>query len=197
MEHNLTSRSIANLPAPDDIQGFHPTASHEAIAGALNDGAAPCSIKELATQAGVSTKTIQRAIADPAALQWIVSQASRLVEARLGAIHCRLYLQAMTSKNASWMRLYLDRFDPEFKKQKILEKGGATQVNYLKEMSENELSSWLQRKLRELQGVSGPTSICASEEGSFLRQTNGPDRRPIRDGLEGEHLGPGAPIQDL
>jgi hypothetical protein len=86
---------------------------------------------------------------------WMVAQASRLAEARLGAVHTRIFQQAMTARAPGWAKLFLERFDSDYKNQKILEKGGAQQFNFLQEMQTDELTKWLQRSLRKLQGAAG------------------------------------------
>jgi hypothetical protein len=138
--------------SPRDMQNFEPTTTHEAIAGALNDVEAPHTLAGLAELAGVHRNTLSEVIRHPAALLWIVSQASRLAEARLGAVHARIYNMAMTSRSATWAKLYLERFDREYKNQKIAEKGGQSQFNFLQEMGTDELFKWFGRKLQQLQG---------------------------------------------
>jgi len=153
--------STVRVPTDKDLRNFEPTATHEAIAGALNEPGSKTLI-ELSQKAGVSPRTVQRAISDPAALSWMVSQASCLAEARLGAIHARLLHMALKAKSPGWLKLYLERFDPEFKKQKILERGGAHQNNFIGDMDSVELVKLLQRKWRGLQGPSGTPPVISA-----------------------------------
>jgi len=156
------------------VQAFEPTPTHEAIAGALND-TAPTSLAELASAAGVSTRTVQRVISDPAALQWIIAQASQLAEARLGAVHLRIFQQAMTSRSPGWAKLFMERFDADYKKQKVAERGGAHQFNFLGDMETSELSGWISRKLQALQGIAGLPTAPKGEVRGDVRSSDEDD----------------------
>jgi hypothetical protein len=168
--------SIANgaNPTSEELKSFKPTPTHEAIAGALNDAECPHTLTGLAEHAGVSRNTLTAVIRQPAAVLWIVSQASRLAEARLGAVHARIYNMAMTSRSATWAKLYMERFDKEYKNQKVLEKGGAQQFNFLREMSHGELSTWFGRKLQELQGAATGGTLIPHEEVRGVPGSEGP-----------------------
>lgn len=153
---NLESGLIAltnGKPSSAD-ETFQPSSAHFKIAGALNETSVATQ-DELCTRAGVSRATLSRALNTPTVLSWIIAQSSRLVEARTGAIHARLFEKA-TSGNVAAMRLYLERFDPEYKKQKVMEKGGThLHTNFITEMSDRELPLFIQRKIRQLTGGDG------------------------------------------
>lgn len=151
-------------PSPAEMKKFEPDHTHEAIAGALNDPEVPHTMKGLAEHAGVDPKTLRKVLRTPAALLWIVSQASSLAEARLGAVHSRIYQMAMTSRSATWARLFLERFDTNYKAQKVLEKGGAQQNNFLGEMETDELIKWFGRKLQQLQGSATGGALLSHEQ---------------------------------
>lgn len=175
----IISLSQVRLPTERQLREFEPTEAHLAIAGVLNNPeTSSSSFTELASHAGVSLRTLQRALSDPAALQWMVAQATRVAEARLGAVHSRLLSIALTGKPAQALaaiRMYLERFDPAMKQQRVLEKGHNT-FNF-DSMSEAELNAIVERFQRRFLGSAG------SHPGS-----DGPPR-----GL----LGPSQPEGDL
>jgi hypothetical protein len=172
----LASLAVARPPTSEAMADFSPTPAHEQIAAALNSDTHYSSMKDLAEAAGVSARTVQRAVSEPASLTWMVSQASQLAAARLGAVHGRIFAMAMTSRAPGWARLYMDRFDQDYKKQKVLEKGGAHQFNFLSEMSTDELIKWLQRTFQKLQGAAGaPPALSAGVSGLARLADGGTD----------------------
>jgi hypothetical protein len=60
---------------------------------------------------------------------------------------------ALTSKNAAWVRLFMERFDDDFRRQKVLERGTNTQFNLLASMSDEELERWVMQKTRKALGA--------------------------------------------
>lgn len=162
-QNRIISLAANARPSERQLKEFEPTQTHEAIAGALNDPECPHTLEGLAEQAGVDPKTLRKVLREPAALLWIVSQASTLAEARLGAVHARIYNMAMTSRSATWAKLFLERFDKDYKNQKILERGGAQQFNFLQEMGTDELLKWFGRKLQQLQGSATGGALLSHE----------------------------------
>lgn len=156
MESKLANAIIAranSTTAPTVPTDFEPSESLKQIAGALCESTAD-TWGELAEQAGVSRSTLHRVLADPSSLQWLASEASRLVAGHLGAVHLALLQKALSSNNPAFVRLYLLRFDPEFQKTEIAARGRNTQVNNFESMSPAELNKHIQREIRKLGLVS-------------------------------------------
>lgn len=127
---------------------FRPTPIHEKLAEHLFTSQAT-SFLQLAEESGVSRTTIWRTLQDPQACQWICSKATDAVKFGLGAVHSRLLQMALTSRSPAFLKLYMERFDPEYAKQ--LASGGTTinqQFNMIKEMSQAELEAFVKVKKR-------------------------------------------------
>jgi hypothetical protein len=148
--------AIAQTATAQQIREYQPSQNVRALAGSMFHGVAPKLI-ELAEGAGLSQSTVYRILKDPAAVHWIVSHGTNLASAALGAVHARLFQMAMTSRAVGPMRLYLERFDPEFKKQRVLEQGRNTQLNFIQEMTDAELGRWIkQTRTRQLGSTPQP-----------------------------------------
>lgn len=164
-----------------DRDQFEPTPAHYAIADALNDQTAFTNTAALAEAADCSIRTLQRAISSPAVLSWIIAQQTSIVESRLGAIHARIFDMAMTSRSSSWAKLFLERFDVEFKKQKVLERGHNQQNNFLGDMSHDELVKSIGRAFRKLQGATGIAPPTGQDVPGVLGQDREPGGLPTGD----------------
>lgn len=162
IKEKIAALSAARPPTAAQMGAFSPTPAHEQIAGALNGQTSLSDAASLAEAAGVSVRTLQRACSDPAAVTWIVAQQTEIASARLGAVHGRLFEMAMTSRSATWAKLYLERFDGEYKKQKILEKGANQQFNF-SDMTHAELLKSIGRAYRKLQGVTDTPGALEAE----------------------------------
>lgn len=146
----LISRANGLEPTDDS---FEPTQTHHAIAGALTRESIE-TLTELAEAAGLARSTVSRSLSDPAALRWVVSRLTHLAADSVGAAHAVLLQRALTEKNPTWMKLYLVRFDEEFKKQQVAEKGRNT-LNVFGQMSDEELVAYIKREARKA-GASHP-----------------------------------------
>ena len=148
--------ALANTATPEDIQNFKPAQIHWALAGALSVEAA-ASFTELAEKAGVSRSRLYEILNDPAATNWIVAQGTRLAHAALGAVHARLLHLALTSRSPAAIKLYLQRFDPEFKEAiaetRDLAKTINSQLNFIQTMSPTELENFIALKRRRVLGA--------------------------------------------
>lgn len=157
LQNKVVSLSNARPPTARDMDEFEPSPAQEAIAAVLASEECPATPQALAECAGCDVRTVQRALSMPAFLSWAASLQSRLVESRVGAVHARLLHKALTEKGAagtSAIRLYLERFDPEFKKQKVAERGGiqANSFSFVSEMDHDELHAFIARATRQQLG---------------------------------------------
>lgn len=178
--------AVAERATQRDIRNYEPTDAVRKLAAAQFHTTAP-SFTRLAEEAGVSRSQLYRILSEPAAVHWIVSHGTNMAAASLGAVHARLFELAMTSRNITAIRLYLERFDPEFKKQKALQDGHNTQINFVTEMSDNELRRLVEQKTTQLLGttasephvVSNP-SVAGDEVPRVVQQGSTDDRLPDR-----------------
>lgn len=145
--------AIAQQASQRDIREYSPSESAQKLAEALFHETSP-TLARLAERAGISRSSLYRVLAEPAAVHWIVNHGTNLAQAALGAVHARLFELAMTSDKVAPLRLYLERFDPEFKKQKALTDGHNTQINFVAEMSDAELQRMVEQQATRLLGCS-------------------------------------------
>jgi hypothetical protein len=143
--------AIAQQASMADIRDYEPTETAQKLAAAFFHETAP-SLNRLAESAGVSRSTLYRVLSEPAAVHWIINHGTHMAQAALGAVHARLFELAMTSQKIAPLRLYLERFDPDFKKQKALTDGHNTQINFVTEMSDDELRRMVEQKTTRLLG---------------------------------------------
>lgn len=147
--------ALAQTASPQAIREYEPTRAVRALAGAFFTRSAP-DFEGLAEEAGISRSTLYRAMQDPAAIHWIVSHGSNIAGAALGAVHARLLhlaLRATGKGDTAVLRLFMERFDPEFKKQRVLEHGQNIQNNsFVSEMSDAELGKWVKQQRTRILG---------------------------------------------
>lgn len=117
---------------------FEPTESHRALAAALTAEGVN-TIAELAEKAGVARSTVYRTFEDKEAIKWIVSHSAGLMKSALPAVHAHLLHKALNDKGTSAMKLFLQRFDEEFKPQTQSISGENIQVNQYGSYSLDEL----------------------------------------------------------
>lgn len=156
--------SIAATADPEKLQEFQPTNTHRAIAGALLFGPANATITKLAEKAGLSRQTVSTCLQDPEAVAWIVAQHTTHKDTCLAVVHARLLHLALTSRSPAALKLYLQRFDPEFQKfehNKQVKREVYQQFAQVLNMSQDELERWL--SLKERQVIGAPATDSRSE----------------------------------
>lgn len=120
---------------PDD---FQPTSAHRALASSLFETQAS-SFLELAERSGVSRSHIYRILEDPAAVKWIVANSATALELGLVAVHSRLLHKALNDKSIAAIKLYMQRFDKDFKVRGDSINGENVQINNFSSYSLDEL----------------------------------------------------------
>jgi hypothetical protein len=155
------SRRIASCAAAADpaaLAEFEPTGSHLALLGALSEGHGLDSAAEIAEAAGLARSTAYGILADPAACSWLSSRLSGRVASRLGLVHARLFHLAMTSRSPAAIRLFLERFDPDYKPAaeeiaRVAAGAVNAQFNFLQSMSPEELAAFVEQKRQRVLGA--------------------------------------------
>lgn len=180
--------ALANSATPSEIRSYEPTPSARKLAGALFVAQAP-TLGELAAAAGLSESSIYRLLRDPAAVHWVVSHGSNLAAAGLGAVHARLLERALTDKRSvAAIKLYLERFDPEYQRNRAMDGAKNTQVNFFSGMSDTELSRFLGTTKEKLGfGIRDIDAVGSSQGRSGRRIGQAPTDALVsgRDGLGG------------
>jgi AcrR family transcriptional regulator len=98
------------------------TPSHKALAEALSeDPANPC-VADLARRSELSRGTVYRLLADKDARRWLNHQVEELFTGALPLVYAAA-LQKALDGDLRAIKLLLERFDPAWKQQQVLEKG--------------------------------------------------------------------------
>lgn len=143
---------------------FQPTESHRALASALTaEGIG--TIAELAEKAGVARSTVYRVFEDRDAIKWIVSHSAGLMSSALPAVHSHLLHKALNDKGVAALKLFLLRFDPDFKPQTQSISGENIQVNQFGSYSLDELERLASLK-RVVLGSGGKAQDPGNHEGA-------------------------------
>jgi len=145
--------AVANSDPSPIADDFEPTAAHRALSTTLFETQAT-SFLELAEKSGVSRSHIYRILEEPDAVKWIVANSARTMELALAAVHARLLHKALNDKTVSALKLYLQRFDKDFKVQSNSVSGENVQINNFSSYSLDELERLAGLKERRL-GVAG------------------------------------------
>lgn len=134
---------------------FQPTDTHRALAATLFESKAG-SFLELAEASGVSRSHLYRILADPDAVKWIVAHSAGISKAALPAVYAQLLHKALNERGTSAIRLFLERFDVDFKPKEMTIGTSNTQNNYFG-YTTAELEAIVRQKTRTLLGESVPT----------------------------------------
>lgn len=142
-------RFLAVAAKADSMEGFRPTPVHEKLAEHLFTSQAS-SFADLVEASGVHRTSIWRTLQDPKACAWICARATEAVKFGLGAVHSRLLQMALTSRSPAFMKLYLERFDPDYS-SRVAEGGTTINAQYamIQAMSPKELEAFVSLKRRQ------------------------------------------------
>lgn len=142
-------------------EGFEPSAAHRALAASLFETGASTFL-ELAEKSGVSRAHLYRILEDTQAVKWIVANAAAIHKGALPAVYAQLLHKALNDRGTSAIRLFLERFDPEFKpKDDNALRATNMQVNNFNGYSTAELENIVQLKTRSVLG--GPTISSSND----------------------------------
>lgn len=153
----LDAAASAQPSAPG---AFQPTEAHQKLAATLFETTSSTFV-QLAESAGISRSTLWRILKDKAACAWIVANATNAAAFGLGAVHARLLQMALTSRSPEAIRLYLQRFDPDFSAGKDIGTLNApnSQIAFVASMSPAELEAFLKQKRRTVIGEPCPAAL--------------------------------------
>ena len=158
-------RPLAQLTAiaaadPDPTATYKPTKAAQALVGALiqNNGA-HTTLKDLAAKAGIDESTVHRLAGDAHAVNWVLNQSAAVANIGLAAVYARLLNRALYSKSPAWAKLFMERFDVEYRRGQSDTTGARnTQINVYSGMSDTELQALVQSKMRQAFGGPVPTA---------------------------------------
>lgn len=134
--------AIASTADPADSLSYDLTAKDVALAGALFTSGAP-DFASLALAAGLTPADLSRVCASPARAAAIIAHADKAATFGRAAVYARLLNMALTSRSATWAKLYLERFDDVYKNHKLAESATYNQNNYVSSMTDTELQAFL------------------------------------------------------
>jgi len=141
----LASIAATEVVSPE----YKPNLQDRALAGALITGGAHTFV-ELAHKAGISLATLYRIMEDPKRCSAIVAHAGQCSKAGLAAVYSRILQEALVNPKVAWARLFLERFDDEFKSKSGISAGTVNiQQNIYKDMSNEELKAFVQQMQRK------------------------------------------------
>jgi len=139
-------------PLPSD---FQPTSAHRALAGALFESKASTFL-ELAEKSGISRAHIYRILEDSQAVKWIVANSAKAHQGALPAVYTQLLHKALNDKGTAAIRLFLERFDSDFKpKEGAALSATNMQINF-QGYSTAELEKMVNLKTRAVLGAPIP-----------------------------------------
>lgn len=125
--------------------------SHRALAGILFSSPAE-SLAELAAHAGVGEKTLQTIARTPHAVAWIVGECAKTAKLGLAAVYAKMLRESLASRRPDWCKLFLERFDPDYKPAGRDSGGTNIQVNNFGSYTTEELRAFVASKARKVLG---------------------------------------------
>lgn len=160
--------AIASTSDPSAPTSYKPTIADAALAGALISKRSD-TFTQLASDAGVPLSTLYRIMEDPARCAWIVNRAAQCTKIGLAAVYARILDMALNSKSVSWAKLFLEKFDDDYKLRAAASAGAQTfnQLNFIGGMSDEELRSFISQKARQAMGKVIDVEIDKNERASI------------------------------
>lgn len=149
----LKVAAMAATASPAAVAEFEPSPTHRTIAGAL--ALSPTdTVVELAAQTGLDRGTISAALSDPTACAWIAAHCTTYAKSCLGFVHAHLLDLALKSRSSSAIRLYLERFDPDYRPAGAHQQAQPinAELAQIIQMTPGELDRWISQRQRRMFG---------------------------------------------
>jgi len=141
----------AALAEQTDVSNYKPNTQDLALAGALFTSGAR-TLEDLAAASNIAPSTLLRIRQDPVRSAWITQRAVLAQRSRSAEVFAHLHRMATSSENPAWSKLWLERFDEDYKKQAAAAVTHATQNNFICNMSDRELAAFLAQTRQRVLG---------------------------------------------